>query len=374
LDKFEYLWGQHEKNLADVLEVWARTFPPDSLIADLVQNDGSDGFNDIADLIASRLAPGQTVILTHTWEAAENYLLGIAARLYHKGIDRDRIVVICCGYPKKLYQQTIIEYARLYHLPYFLVRTYNINSCLTPGAKKPGFICLNRRPKFPRSHLISGLLDLGLADQCSWAGKDIYFNVGPVSDYTKQKIDSVMNLDYARSKLDDSQFTRYLNNWQWFSSAHHISSDLYPNVNDHSTNSPVYNHLINVISETYCDDGNEDGVDADGFHTIFLTEKTYKSIYARQIFLIQNSCHTLDYLRMMGFKTFEMLDQSYDHIPDVITRTEKLIDVLQDCLQNADLNIITCTIRDHNHNHMRSLVESGEYLLDLNLADAIITL
>jgi hypothetical protein len=366
LDKFEYLWGQHEKNLADVLEVWARTFPPDSLVADLVQNDGSDGFNDIADLIASRLAPGQTVILTHTWEAAENYLLGIAARLYHKGIGRDRIVVICCGYPKKLYQQTIIEYARLYHLPYFLVRTYNNNSCLTPGAKKPGFICLNRRPKFPRSYLISCLLDLGLADHCSWAGKDIYFNVGPVSDYTKQKIDSVMNLDHARSQLDDGRFTRYLNNWQWFSSAHHISSDIYPNVNDHSTNSPVYNHLINVISETYCDDSNEDGVDADGFHSIFLTEKTYKSIYAKQIFLIQNSCHTLDYLRMMGFKTFEMLDQSYDRIPDVITRTEKLIDVLQDCLQNADLNIMTCTIRNHNHNHMISLVESGTYLLDLN--------
>lgn len=49
----------------------------------------------------------------------------------------------------------------------------------------------------------------------------------------------------------------------------------------------------------------------------FITEKTYRPIASLRPFIIVGACHTLDFLKNIGFKTFSVIiDESYDNIVD----------------------------------------------------------
>jgi hypothetical protein len=374
LAKFDYIWADQDNlhHLHPLLDQLCELFPLNSAFADLVSCELGE-FNQITQALQDRLSPGQHLILTHSWETAKNYYLGVAEQLIAAGMPAADISIICCGRPRPAYIEKIRQLGcHLYHLPYFLVRTYNTNNCLRVNDKKPGFVCLNRRPKFERAYLCSGLLDLGLADRIAWASKEIYFNIGPVSDYTKQQINLSMDLEHARGRLSDEKFHRFAVNYGWFSTPHQITEDIYPNRNDHSTNSPVYDSLVNCISETWCDAtyGHDGLYEGDG-STIFLTEKTFKAMYCKQILLLQNVPGTLAHLRDMGFQTFSpMIDESYDLEPDIITRTDLLLEQVRrlqayDADQWQQLETTTRDIRQHNHDHLRRMVESATYMTRL---------
>ena len=64
---------------------------------------------------------------------------------------------------------------------------------------------------------------------------------------------------------------------------------------------------------------------------LHLTEKIFKPICLRMPFIVVGTCHSLEYLRSYGFKTFATLwDESYDTIEDDHLRIEAIARVLQD--------------------------------------------
>jgi hypothetical protein len=374
LAKFDYIWADHEnlQHLHPLMHHLGDRFPDNTAFADLVGCE-LDQFHEITQALQHRLAAGQHLILTHSWETAKNYYLGVAYQLISAGMPAKDISIICCGMPRPAYIEKIRELGcNLYHLPYFLIRTYNTNNCLSVRPKKPDLVCLNRRPKFERAYMCSGLLDLGLAHRISWASKQIYFHVGPVSDYTKNQIDNSMDLENARARLSEQQFHRYADNYNWFTTPHQIAEDIYPNSNDHSTNSPVYDSLVNCISETWCDASyGHDGLHQGEGSTIFLTEKTFKAIYCKQILLLQNVPGSLAHLRDMGFRTFhDFLDENYDAEPDIVKRTDMILDQVRkiksyDARQWQQLIEDTEEIRQHNHDHMINMVRDVMYITKL---------
>ncbi len=78
--------------------------------------------------------------------------------------------------------------------------------------------------------------------------------------------------------------------------------------------------FVNVITETLTSPD-----------IIFITEKTYKSIYTCQPFIIVGNFGTIKKLKELGFKTFDnWWDESYDEEPDLEIRIQKIINVLEE--------------------------------------------
>jgi hypothetical protein len=85
-------------------------------------------------------------------------------------------------------------------------------------------------------------------------------------------------------------------------------------VQDYSIESPAYNNTaLNVITETTNDQH-------------FFTEKTWKPIYAKQLFLMISSVGSIERLRHFGFDTYDdIIDHSYDNEPDLKKRIQMVV-------------------------------------------------
>lgn len=78
---------------------------------------------------------------------------------------------------------------------------------------------------------------------------------------------------------------------------------------------------INVITETFCTDFNNEAV--------FFSEKIFKPMRARQPFILVGAPGTLRELRGQGFKTFDRwIDESYSEIKDNTLRIEAVCKLL----------------------------------------------
>lgn len=75
--------------------------------------------------------------------------------------------------------------------------------------------------------------------------------------------------------------------------------------------------FINIVAETVFD-----------YPYPYLTEKTFKCFWHLSPFIIVGAAHSLDYLRSVGFKTFDRwIDESYDTITDPAQRLECLFGI-----------------------------------------------
>jgi hypothetical protein len=130
----------------------------------------------------------------------------------------------------------------------------------------------------------------------------------------------------------------------------------FPNENDHPMHScwlslwdECAQSLLYVVTET-------------AYHgrRNHITEKTFKPICQRMPFVLVSTPHSLEYMRMYGFKTFESLwDESYDLEVDDLKRLEKISKLLLeiDALSPAELNQLykaSIPIIEHNFNHFYS--------------------
>jgi len=101
---------------------------------------------------------------------------------------------------------------------------------------------------------------------------------------------------------------------------------------------PYNDCAVSIVSET---------VD-DGF---FITEKTYKPMLAKQLFVVHGPLGILKYLREMGFKTFgDFFDESYDQEKDKSMRVQKIVNTVKQ-IKGMDYKILyekTKHIREHN--------------------------
>lgn len=110
--------------------------------------------------------------------------------------------------------------------------------------------------------------------------------------------------------------------------------------------------FVNVITETLTSPG-----------IVFITEKTYKSIYTCQPFIIVGNTYSLKKLKELGFRTFDMWwDESYDDETNFEIRIQKIVKILEEI---ASWDLHKCTqIRNEMrevliHNYNKMLDKSG---------------
>jgi len=105
---------------------------------------------------------------------------------------------------------------------------------------------------------------------------------------------------------------------------------------------------LELVNETY----------AFGLDSLFVSEKIFKPILSKSIFLLIGNPYILSFQRQLGFKTFpHLFDESYDEELDNVKRTNIVFKNLQefckiplaDCKKIYDDNV---EILDYNYNHI----------------------
>ena len=102
---------------------------------------------------------------------------------------------------------------------------------------------------------------------------------------------------------------------------------------------PYNSTAMNLVSETSADE-------------IFMTEKIWKPIVARQPFIVHADYGYLKELRALGFKTFaKQIDETYDDTPNLTERTAKIVSLCKSIKAGTHKNLYESTrsIRDHNY-------------------------
>lgn len=146
-------------------------------------------------------------------------------------------------------------------------------------------------------------------------------------------------LEQIRSNLSSQEFHQFIE----------ISKDklfLESTISDPSYFAPT-DGAIEVIAESTYDSG-----------IIFFTEKTFKAILNKNIFLLLGSYQSLLFLQKLGFKTFDRIfDESYDNTVDPVLRFNKVFEQLKNiCSYNLE-DVIKIKndnqdILDYNYNHL----------------------
>jgi hypothetical protein len=109
------------------------------------------------------------------------------------------------------------------------------------------------------------------------------------------------------------------------------------------------NVFLNVVNETHQPD-----------NTVFITEKTYRSINYCRPFVINGDRGSLKYLKDMGFKTFDQFwDESYDQETSDHTRIVKIIAIVKDITSRTDSQLLTLfqsmlPVLEHNYNTLKN--------------------
>ena len=100
-----------------------------------------------------------------------------------------------------------------------------------------------------------------------------------------------------------------------------------------------YNETIfNIVSETSIEE-------------TFITEKVWKPIIAKQLFIIHGKHHYLKHLKNLGFKTYgDFIDESYDNFESVEQRTDAIIKLCSELkgIDHTELYANTQEIREYN--------------------------
>ena len=120
----------------------------------------------------------------------------------------------------------------------------------------------------------------------------------------------------------------------------------------HDYNPEFYNNtLINLVTETYYQN------DFGQLHTMFFSEKIWKPIVMKQMFILIGPQYSLKYLKELGFSTYgDFVDESYDELDDG-QRLFAAIDALNNTMNTYtvdELNKATRQIRQHNLKHFMS--------------------
>jgi hypothetical protein len=115
--------------------------------------------------------------------------------------------------------------------------------------------------------------------------------------------------------------------------------------------------FISLVSETNVNSNN-----------LFFSEKTYKPIVAKQPFIIYGNPNSLEYLKNLGFKTFDKwIDERYDSEVDFEKRLDMIIKLSED-ISNMDLTDLyrireeMFSVLEHNYNKFFELTDLNNFL------------
>jgi hypothetical protein len=112
--------------------------------------------------------------------------------------------------------------------------------------------------------------------------------------------------------------------------------------------------FVNIVTETL--------IEKD---VVFITEKTYKPIYACQPFIIVGNAYTIKKMKELGYKTFDKWwDESYDDELELETRMIAITKVLEE-IANWDLEKCTLIRKEMKdiliHNYKQMLKNDEQY-------------
>ena len=102
------------------------------------------------------------------------------------------------------------------------------------------------------------------------------------------------------------------------------------------------------------------------FKTIFITEKLWRSIYYKRPFIVMGNHRILEYLKSLGFKTFNcMWNEDYDGVPSPQERERACLDLLKEVCDTHTLESMhnkvyseeVQLILQHNYDLFKSLAE-----------------
>jgi len=107
------------------------------------------------------------------------------------------------------------------------------------------------------------------------------------------------------------------------------------------------------------------------FKTIFITEKVWRSIFYKRPFIVMGNHRTLEYLKGLGFKTFDcMWEEHYDDIEQEYLRENACLDLLRDVCHTYTLETLhkkvysdeVQAILQHNYDLFNSLANEIPHL------------
>jgi hypothetical protein len=113
---------------------------------------------------------------------------------------------------------------------------------------------------------------------------------------------------------------------------------------------------LEVVPETLCKDG------------YYITEKTMKPIATRTPFLMVSTARFLDYLKSLGFMTFDsLIDETYDQQHRIQDRARLVVDQLEDIIRNGSESFYHASqpILNHNQAKLAELVGLSQHDMDL---------
>ena len=159
------------------------------------------------------------------------------------------------------------------------------------------FNCLNRVRRPHREYLMLRLIDAGMHEQGLISHDRLehhtWMHYGISEDVMQKAVDMLPLV------VDDADFDN--------NKAMHINTDIY------------LRSWVSVVTETHA---------FDDPHSLFISEKPWKPVYALHPFMILGHKNTLETMRAMGYRTFSgLLDESYDST-DFVSRTSIIINNL----------------------------------------------
>lgn len=244
-------------------------------------------------------------------------------------------------------------------------RNFHDNKLDFSTKKTQWYCCLNHRPHYHRLLTIIYLDKLNLIDQGIVTGHDKKYERGVDPQNTYNTYENY--IEYALKKLD-SHYSNIVLSQKDITYGKlpliHDITDVTQACQPYLMSSSIFNEtLINLVTETfYFNHWNYTS-------EFFITEKTMKSILAKQVFIIIGPKGALSILRDMGFTTFgDYFDESYDTEPDG-TRLFKAVDSLNYAMNKYtldELDKLTSSIREKN------LKVYNEINFNINLCNTIL--
>lgn len=122
------------------------------------------------------------------------------------------------------------------------------------------------------------------------------------------------------------------------------------------------NSRIEIIPETLYKNG------------YLITEKTVKALITGTPFLIVGPKGQLEYMKQLGFKTYDsLIDESYDREHRIQDRIKKMLITLEDIISNGSQNFLNASesIIKHNIEHVYQISGNWERATDAFIAQCI---
>jgi len=245
-----------------------------------------------------------------------------------------------------------IPYCRFYDTPHFINKydnnqldtLININKSKTTFDKK--ILCYNRVARSHRkflfykiynNNLVHANINISLQNDCTYFDYKTQYQISDIENTNINDFFFEHNYDW---KVDDKEIK---NNTET------LQLDI-PNIKS---------HFLYLVTESL--------VTSD---VLFLSEKTFKPIYACQPFIILGNPNILKKLKEMGFKTFDKWwDESYDSQLNITKRTDMIIKLLELISIKTNTELIEMlndmeSILIHNHKVFMEIKEPTfvEYL------------